>query len=226
MIGTHFNDLTITKSSPSDPDFPGMWQMLRETAAQRELDNVSPNLAGAFMRSILTGAAYPQGLLSAIILRIRADQTVNYLRAAMIKACLVRRYRLTGSEKKKEVTMALDAQSTNIAYRLGRLFAVLEKAQRDAVPGANATIRDRFYGAASATPRVVFPQLLRLAQHHIQKADYGTRNDKLIEEIVSGIGEFPAHLSLDNQGFFALGYYHQRQSFYSRPAEPAKEENA
>jgi len=226
MIGTHFNDLAITKSFPSDPDFPGMWQMLRETAAQGNLDNVSPNLAGAFMRSILTGAAYPQALLSAIILRIRADQTVNYLRAAMIKACLVRRYRLTGSEKKKEVTMALDTKSTNIAYRLGRLFAVLERTQRDAVPGANTTIRDRFYGAASATPRVVFPQLLRLAQHHIQKADYGARSDKLIEEIISGIGEFPAHLTLDDQGFFALGYYHQRQSFYSKPAELAKEENA
>lgn len=122
--------------------------------------------------------------------------------------------------------MALDTKSTNIAYRLGRLFAVLERTQRDAVPGANTTIRDRFYGAASATPRVVFPQLLRLAQHHIQKADYGARSDKLIEEIISGISEFPAHLTLDDQGFFALGYYHQRQSFYSKPAELAKEENA
>ena len=121
--------------------------------------------------------------------------------------------------------MALDTQSTNVAYRLGRLFAVLERLQRDAVPGANTTIRDRFYGAASATPRVVFPQLMRLAQHHIQKAEYGLHNDRTIEEILSGVKEFPSHLSLDDQGFFALGYYHQRQAFYSKPSEPSKEES-
>jgi len=112
--------------------------------------------------------------------------------------------------------MALDKESTNIAYRLGRLFAVLEKAQKDAIPGANTTIKDRFYGSASATPSVVFPQLLRLAQHHIQKAEYGRWTDKLIEEIVCEVKEFPAHLSLDDQGMFAIGYYHQRQAFYTK----------
>ena len=212
-IGMHFRELAVVKSYSNDPDFPGMWQLLRETAPQGSLDKVSPALAGALVRSILTGGAYPQGLLSAVILRIRADHTVNYLRAAMIKACLHRKYRLSGSENIKEVTMALDTQSTNVAYRLGRLFAVLERIQRDAVPGANTTIRDRYYGAASATPRVVFPQLMRLAQHHIQKAEYGPINDRAIEEILSGVDEFPPHLSLDDQGFFALGYYHQRQEF-------------
>lgn len=112
--------------------------------------------------------------------------------------------------------MSLDKESTNIAYRLGRLFAALEKAQRDAVPGANTTIKDRFYGSASATPRVVFPQLLRLSQHHIQKSDYGFKSDKVIEEIVAGIQDFPAHLTLDQQGMFALGYYHQRQAIYTK----------
>lgn len=224
-IGAHFKDLSIVKSFATDPDFPGMWQLLRETAPQSSLDNVSPGLAGALMRSILTGTAYPQGLLSAVIMRIRADRSLNYLRAAMIKACLQRKYRLTGSEKLKEVTMALDTQSTNVAYRLGRLFAVLERVQRDAVPGANTTIRDRFYGAASATPRVVFPQLMRLAQHHIVKAEYGSFNDRTIEEILSGVSEFPSHLSLDDQGFFALGYYHQRQAFYTKSSEQTKEES-
>lgn len=112
--------------------------------------------------------------------------------------------------------MSLDKESTNIAYRLGRLFAILEKAQRDAIPGANATIKDRYYSSASATPRVVFPQLLRLAQHHIQKAEYGGRSDKMIEEVMQGINTFPPHLSLDEQGMFAIGYYHQRNALFTK----------
>ena len=112
--------------------------------------------------------------------------------------------------------MALDKEITNIAYRLGRLFAVLEKAQRDAIPGANTTIKDRYYGSASATPSIVFPQLLRLSQHHIQKADYAYAADRMIEEIMQGIQRFPAHLNLDEQGLFAIGYYHQRKNFYTK----------
>ena len=120
--------------------------------------------------------------------------------------------------------MSLDKDSTNTAYRLGRLFAVLEKAQKDAIPGANTTIKDRYYGSASSTPRVVFPQLLRLAQHHIQKAEkFGRYNDKMIEEIICDIKEFPAHLSLDDQGVFAIGYYHQRQAFYPKSKKQEEE---
>ncbi|MEA3416329.1 MAG: type I-C CRISPR-associated protein Cas8c/Csd1, partial [Thermodesulfobacteriota bacterium] len=173
------------------------------------------------MRSILAGAAYPQTLLTAIINRIRADQTVNYLRAALIKAYLVRKYRITN--KSMEVNMALNKESTNVAYRLGRLFATLEKAQKDAIPGANTTIKDRFYGSASATPRIVFPQLLRLAQHHIQKAEHGRNTDNMIEGIMQGIQEFPAHLSLDDQGLFAIGYYHQRKAFYTKSVKKKEE---
>lgn len=112
--------------------------------------------------------------------------------------------------------MALDKENKTPAYLLGRLFAVLEKAQQEAIPGANTTIKDRFYGSASATPRVVFPQLLRLAQHHIQKAEYGRVRDKQIEEILCCIADFPAHLGLDQQGLFAIGYYHQRQDFFAK----------
>jgi CRISPR-associated protein Csd1 len=212
-IGQHFRDLAIVRSE-RDPEFPGMWQLLKETAAQGKTENIPPLLAGATMRSVLTGATYPQSLLSSLITRIRADQTINYMRAAMIKACLNRKLRI--HQNTKEVSMSLDRESTSIAYRLGRLFAVLEKAQRDAIPGANTTIKDRYYGSASATPSVVFPQLLRLAQHHIQKAEYGGWTDKIIEEIIQGIDKFPAHLSLDDQGLFAIGYYHQRQAFYTK----------
>lgn len=216
-IAQHFQDLSICKSFEKDPDFPGMWQLLIETAAQHKSDNISPVLAGAVMRSILTGTPYPQSLLSAIISRIRADQTVNYLRSSIIKACLNRKYRI--NKIPKEVKMALNKEETNTAYRLGRLFAALEKAQQDAIPGANTTIKDRYYGSASATPRTVFPQLLRLAQHHIQKAEYGRTTDKIIEDVMQGIEAFPAHLSLDEQGLFALGYYHQRRNFYVKSDE-------
>ncbi|MBF0477038.1 MAG: type I-C CRISPR-associated protein Cas8c/Csd1, partial [Deltaproteobacteria bacterium] len=219
-IGQHFKDLSIVKSFEKDREFPGMWQLLRETAVLSKTENISPILAGTVMRSILTGAVYPRTLLTAIITRIRADQTVNYLRAAMIKAYLVRKYRVTHTPM--EVTMSLDQESTQIGYRLGRLFAALEKAQRDALPGINATIRDRYYSSASATPRAVFPQLIRLAQHHISKSEYKGA-DKQIETIVSGIQEFPAHLNLEDQGMFALGYYHQRQAFYTKSED--KKEN-
>jgi len=220
-IGQHFSDLSIIKDYDNDPDFPGMWQLLRETAVLRKSENISPVLSGSIIRSIITGAAYPQSLMTTIIGRIRADQEISYLRVAMIKACLVRKYRI--NKISKEVTMALDKESTNIAYRLGRLFAVLEKAQRDAIPGANTTIKDSFYGSASATPRTVFPRLLRLAQHHIQKAEYGHNTDRMIEKIMQDIQAFPAHLSLDDQGLFAIGYYHQRKDFYTKSDK--KEDN-
>ena len=220
-IGQHFRDLSIIKNYDKDPEFPGMWQLLRETAILRKFENISPVLSGSIIRSIMTGASYPQSLMTTIIGRIRADQEINYLRAAMIKACLVRKYRI--NQISKEVTMELDKESTNIGYRLGRLFAVLEKAQLDAIPGANTTIKDSFYGSASATPRTVFPRLLRLAQHHIQKAEYGRNTDKMIEEIMQDIQAFPAHLSLDDQGLFAIGYYHQRKDFYTQSNK--KEDN-
>ncbi|MEJ5260810.1 MAG: type I-C CRISPR-associated protein Cas8c/Csd1 [Anaerohalosphaeraceae bacterium] len=212
-IGQHFRDLRIRKDFDSEPDFPGIWRLLRETVNQKASDSSpQPLLAGAVLRSILTGTAYPQALQNAVLNRIRADQTINYVRAAILKAILVRKYRL--SKQGMEVSMALDKENKNPAYLLGRLFAVLEKVQQDASPGINTTIKDRFWGAASATPKVVFPQLLRLAQHHLEKAEYGKMRDKQIEEILADLSDFPAHLSLDEQGLFALGYYHQRQDFF------------
>lgn len=114
--------------------------------------------------------------------------------------------------------MSLDITNNNTGYRLGRLFAVLEKAQEEANPGLNATIRDRFYGAASSTPVAVFALLMKLKNHHIAKLENRGRAinlEKLIGEIMSGISEFPAQLSLPDQGRFAVGYYHQRQDFFT-----------
>jgi len=223
-VGQHFRDLAIDPQYQSDPLHPGMWRLLRQTAVQEKSENIPPLLAGAFMRAVITGGLYPQSLLSAIINRIRAGADINYYRAALIKAVLVRKYRITDTQP-MEVGMALNEETTNTAYRLGRLFAVLEQAQKDAVPGANATIKDRFYGSASATPGKVFPLLIRLSQHHMSKAEYGWARDKKIEEIMSAINEFPAFLSLEDQGLFALGYYHQRQAFFTKSENKDKKED-
>lgn len=215
-VGQHFKDLTITRNYDNESEFPGMWHLLHETAVQGKSENISPLIAGAFMRSILIGLRYPSGILTAALERIRADQKINYLRVALIKAYTVRKSRFQNEEEREVISMSLNKEEKNIGYRLGRLFAILEKAQKDAVPGANTTIKDRYYGSASATPAIVFPQLLRLAQHHIQKSEYGMNIDKQIEDVVQDIQRFPSHLSLEDQGIFALGYYHQKQDFYKK----------
>jgi len=222
-LGQHFRDLAIVRTFENDPEYPGMWQLLRETANRKSSDGPPPLLAGAVMQAILKGTPYPEQLLSAIVGRIRAEQEITYMKAAIIKAVLTRKKRILNQGM--EVSMALDKENKNRAYLLGRLFAVLEKAQQDAIPGANTTIKDRFYGSASATPRIVFPQLLRLAQHHIEKAEYGKVRDKQIEGILSDIQEFPAHMGLDEQGMFAIGYYHQRQDFFKKTPTNNDKEN-
>ena len=204
-IGQHFNDLEMERISDRDFKFPGIWHLLKETA--RETKDISPLLGGALVRSILEGVDYPQNLFNGVLNRIRADQKINYLRASILKAVLKRNFTM-------EVPMSLDEKNRDIAYLLGRLFAVLEKAQQDAIPGANATIKDRFYGAASATPASVFPRLLRLAQHHIEKAEYGHVSDRRIAELMDHIKDFPDHMNMKQQGLFAIAYYQQRNNIY------------
>lgn len=209
-VGQHFRDMGVERRFEGDPDYPPFWRIVLETATLHKSENVPPLLAGALARAILTGSPYPRSLFTAILGRIRADRDVNYLRAAILKACLVRNHQM-------EVPMSLAIERREPAYRLGRLFALLEKAQKDAT-NPTATIRDRYFGAASATPAAVFPQLLRMGQHHISnpKAEYGGYTDKLIAEVVDGIDELPKHLSLEEQGLFTLGYYHQRNALYRK----------
>lgn len=214
-IGMHYQDLAIVRRFDTDPEFPSLWALLRETAALGKSENVSPHLAGALAKSVLSGAPYPQGLLWAVLARVRAGGDLNYLRASLIKAVLARKNR-SNNTSSEEVTMSLNKESANAGYLLGRLFAVLEKAQKDALGNVGATIKDRYFGSASSTPRAVFPNLVRLAQHHLAKSDFGPLTDRLIQEIMQGIDSFPAHLSLDDQGFFALGYYHQKQDLYTK----------
>ena len=167
------------------------------------------------MKAILIGAPYPKALLGAAIRRCRAEQDVTYPRAALIKAVLVRKSRGKNAE---EVSMSLDTTNGNIGYRLGRLFAVLEKIQEEASPGINATIRDRFYGSASAIPVAAFPHLMKLKNHHLSKLENRGRAinlERMIGEIVDSVSDFPTHLSLPDQGRFAVGYYHQRQALFT-----------
>ncbi len=219
-IAQHYIDMKIEKQFDNEPDFFPIWRILYETVSPKaEEKSASPLLAGSVLRAILTGSPYPSALFNAIMLRIRADREINYCKSSIIKAYLSRKYR--SQEKYKEVlVMSLNEQSTNRAYVLGRLFAVLEKAQKDASDGnLNTTIKDRYFSSACATPANVFPILLRLAQHHISKSDYGYQTDKKIEQIMNLLdvenNPIPTHLSLEEQGIFALGYYHQRNAEYT-----------
>jgi len=219
----HVDDLAIVHGVKIDPALP-MRKLLRSIAPQEKDDNIPPNLAGDTMRSILEGAPYPATLLQAAIRRNRAEQDVTYPRAALIKACLNRTLRFNNPVNEKELTMCIDPENTNIGYRLGRLFAALEKIQSDANPGINATIRDRFYGAASGSPVTVFGNLMRLSNHHLSKLEkekpglFVVRK-QLIGEIMCPISDFPAHLDMADQGRFAIGYYHQMQDFYTKKTD-------
>ena len=120
--------------------------------------------------------------------------------------------------------MSWDPERREIAYLLGGLFAVLEKAQLDALGRVNTTIKDRFFSAASATPASVFPRLLRLSQHHIEKAEYGHVSDRRIAEIMEYIDSFPAHMNLQDQGLFAIAYYQRKNALYRKTETKAEGE--
>lgn len=229
-ILTHYTDMQIVKEFKNQPDLISIRQILGETVSKYASDkSASPLMSGAVFHAILENTPYPAGLYYAIINRIRAEvddsnrktQKINYVRAAVIKAFLTRKYRNQPASPVQEVLcMSLNEQSTLPAYLLGRLFAVLEKAQRDAAAPTklNATIKDRYFTSACASPASVFPVLLRLSQHHISKAKYGYVSDRNIEKIMGLLDienhPFPSHLNLDEQGTFILGYYHQRASFF------------
>ncbi|HYW07806.1 MAG TPA: type I-C CRISPR-associated protein Cas8c/Csd1, partial [Longimicrobium sp.] len=225
-IRQHFEDLRIDRG-PRDPATLSIFRILVATAALGKAENIRPNLAGAFLRAVLEDDPYPRELLGAALLRIRADRQVTYPRAALIKGWLNREARRAPDPHTLEVSVSLDPTNPNRAYRLGRLFAVLERAQEESSPGVNATIRDRYFGAAATTPVTVFPRLLILKNHHLKKMDNRGRVvnlEKLIGEIVDGIDDYPPILSLPDQGQFSIGYYHQRQSFFApRDTQPQPE---
>lgn len=196
--------------------------LVRTTAAQGDFKNIPPLLAGEVMRAVLSGGRYPQTLLSVALMRLRAgDSAATGWHAAVIRAVLNRGRRANPLVSEKgEIPMGLDRNHENIGYQLGRLFAVYETAQKAALGNVNATIRDRYFGAASATPAGIFPLIVRGGQNHLskvrkEKPGWATLIERELEEINGHFkptpkGIWPRSLRLPDQGEFAIGYYHQR----------------
>jgi CRISPR-associated protein Csd1 len=213
---------------PAREAAPSMWRMLIETAVLRKSENIQPNLAGEWLRAILSGTRYPRTLLSTLIMRLRADRDINALRVAMLKSVLVRNFDM-------EVPVAIDPAFTDPGYLLGRLFALYEQVQTAALGrNVNATVKDRYYGAASAQPRKVFHLLEAGSANHLskigkQKPGLKVSLEKQIGAIMDvmepGRDPFPASLPDKSQALFGLGYYHQRNEFF-RKAEKATPEDA
>ena len=209
---------------PPRDGFPALWKYLAETAVLGKRENVPPNLAGDWMRTILSGTPYPLTILSTVLMRIRADKEANVLRVGMLKAILVRNFGM-------EVPVALDTENKNKGYILGRLFAAYEQVQRGALGDkVNATIKDKFYGSASAQPRKVFALLDKGSANHLSKIGkakpgYKVVLERVISEIMDSMnpGEdpFPASMNAEEQALFSVGYYHQRSNFFkSKETEP------
>jgi CRISPR-associated protein Csd1 len=224
-IRQHFDDLKIAHHEKLSPYLPlhsnrkNSLALLNSLVLDGDPSRVPPNLAGEFMRAILAGLPYPQTLLQAAVRRTHNESDVTYPRAALIKACLNRQARYSPSPQEKEIAVALDENNTNTAYRLGRLFAVLERIQEEANPGIRATIRNTYWGAASGSPGKVFPLLVNLATKHIskirrEKPGRATNLEKLVGGIIDALQPdlpFPTTLCLNDQGRFIVGFYHQKQ---------------
>jgi CRISPR-associated protein Csd1 len=207
---------------PDKPARKKPYALLYETAVLGKAENIPPRLGGELARAILTGSKYPRTLFTSVIGRMRADKTINAARAGLCKAIINR------DNKKEVVPVALDPESTDPAYNLGRLFATYEYAE-SAVAKRNATIRDKFIGAASATPRRVFPLLMRGYEHNASALNKGDGNQrgsavkasKVVGQILerfNGGDDFPTTLALEGQGRFFVGYYHQNRALYTGKA--------
>lgn len=217
-VQAHYDRLNIVKPSYITNGSLPLWMLLGETVNPNSRDKkASPPMAGAVVRAILSNSPYPVSLLEQTILRIRAEQNVTYGRAAILKAFFTKNREFHVPEEVLQVE--LNDQSTNLPYVLGRLFAVLERVQSAANPGINATIKDKYFNSACATPATIFPLLTKLSQSHLRKLDNGLRiyYEKMIGNLEGRICEtLPARLSLADQGTFQLGYYHQVQKFYEK----------
>lgn len=208
-IAAHHERMEITGSRFS---VVPLWALLAETVNQKTNDKTpSPVMAGAVARAVFNGTPYPASLLQAVMLRIRAERDVTPGRAAILKAYYLKNRDTRCPEE--VLTVSLNETSTNVPYTLGRLFAVYEAVQEAANPGLNATIKDKYFNSASATPGMIFPVLNKLCQKHLRKLRAGRRKDfdEQIRKLKEVFGEaYPDRLSLPEQGTFDLGYYHQK----------------
>lgn len=212
LISKHFIDMEIVDSRKEKKPYIGLHPILRSISLEGKSSNAAPNLPDAVVKSIFQGLPYPASLFQACIRRIRAEQSINIVRAAIIKAYLNR----LNDNNNKKVNIMLDIENNNQGYLCGRLFAVLDKIQEDA--NGIHSIRERYMNSASATPAMVFATILNLSTHHLEKLNVGKQifYEKLKQEIISKLDAngFPAHLDLQEQGRFFVGYYHQRQEFF------------
>ncbi|PNU21022.1 type I-C CRISPR-associated protein Cas8c/Csd1 [Geothermobacter hydrogeniphilus] len=219
-VSRHYEQLDIVRQYDSEPEFPPLWRLLVQTATLGKGENISPVLAGGLTRAMLTGNPYPKSLLPVVLDRIRAEQDVTYFRAALLKAFLLR------NTKMEEVTVSLNPERTDLPYLLGRLFAVIEKTQEEAVPGSNATVKDRYLAAASATPGLVFHLLLKNRTNHIAKLRKDPERkgravylERLTQDIIAEFNDYPKTQAPEQQGLFMIGYYHQRKDFYTKKTQ-------
>ncbi len=222
LISKHFTDMEIVDTRKDKKPYVGLHSILGNVTLGGKSSDASPNLPDAVVKSIFQGLPYPASLFQACIRRIRAEQSVNIVRAAIIKAYL---NRLTDNNNKK-IDIMLDKENQNQGYLCGRLFAVLDKIQEDA--NGIHSIRERYMNSASATPAMVFATILNLSGHHLEKLNAGGQvfYEKLKQEIISKLDAngFPAHLDLQDQGRFFVGYYHQRQNFFTSKENKETEE--
>lgn len=221
-IGRHYSRLEIVKPAYDRYERLPCWKLLQETVNQNSKDKApSPQMAADMMKAVLTGGVYPASLLNGVMLRIRAEHEVTRGRAAIIKAYYLRNRNTQCSEE--VLRMALNEESSNVPYNLGRLFAVLEHIQQEANRGINSTIKDKYFNSAASAPANTFPMLINLSQKHLRKLqDEGIRISlqKQVQEIVDKLGEeYPTRLTMPQQGSFHLGYYHQTQKRYQKKEE-------
>ena len=212
----HFSDMEIHDTRKDKKPYMGIREIISSVTLGGKMSDATPNLPEAVVKSIFQGLPYPQTLYSACIRRIRAEQKLTITRAAIIKAYLNRQ-----SNNNKKIDIMLDKDNNNQGYLCGRLFAVLDKIQEDA--NNISSIRERYMNAASATPSAVFATILNLSVHHSEKLDEGRRIyfEKIKQEILDKVSAdgFPTHLDLQDQGRFFVGYYHQRQDFFTSKKE-------
>lgn len=224
-LAKHYGRMKLVRPAWEEREYLGISDMLNETVNQKSKEKIPvPNMASMVLKSILGDTVYPASLYTDALIRIRAEQgKITYGRAALIKAFLIKNYQW----KEGEIFMGVNEECNDQAYVLGRIFAVLESIQKDANPGINSTIRDRYFNSACATPASVFPVLLKLKNSHIKKLERDSAGTKIyyeklltdlfrmIEVKENGNG-FAKRLSLEEQGKFILGYYHQMQKRYEK----------
>ena len=221
-IAAWYDDLQMVRGENSPyPEYMPLPRLLGNLVLDGKMENLPSDLIAQITDAALNNRVLPVSLLQAALLRNKVEQRITYGRASLLKTYINRAIRAGRLKNMKELTMSLDRNRQDIGYVLGRLFAVLEKTQAEANPGLNATIADRYFGSASSTPIAVFGTLMRLLPHHLNKLEFEGRAVQLqweIRQILEHCQRFPNHLNLEQQGLFAIGYYHETQFLFTKDA--------